>query len=298
MTSKHEMLNHGKFSRREALAAIGLMALSCRTTFGAGSGSSSELRAKKGIALQLYTLREPAKKDLPGTLKKVREMGWEYVQWSGMPDLPADQIRQALDTAGLKAISAHVAMEPFEKDLDTNVRFWKTVGVAHLAPGGMMKDCKDTLDAWLRGAKRLDAIGAQLRPAGIRLAYHNHYFEFEKFPGDPRSKLDILLESTRPENLAAEFDTAWVYHGGADPAGYIRKYKNRCPVIHVKDGVNIEGGKFEFKPLGQGALNWKEIFAAGQASGVDWYVYEQDRGEGSPFDYTQASYEFLKKSLP
>ena len=52
-----------------------------------------------GIALQLYTMREPAKTDLAGMLKRVREMGWEYVQWSGMPSLPAHQIRAALDAA-------------------------------------------------------------------------------------------------------------------------------------------------------------------------------------------------------
>ncbi len=67
------------------------------------------------MALQLYTLRDPAKQDLAGTLKKVREMGWEYVQWSGMPNLPADKIRAELDAAGLKAIAAHVAIEPSRK---------------------------------------------------------------------------------------------------------------------------------------------------------------------------------------
>ena len=96
------------------------------------------------MALQLYTLRDPAKKDLADTLKKAREMGWEYVQWSGMPNLPAEKIREALDTAGLKAIAAHVGIEPFEKDFDANVKFWKTVGVKDLAPGGMMNDCKAT----------------------------------------------------------------------------------------------------------------------------------------------------------
>ena len=70
-----------------------------------------------------------------------------------------------------------------------------------------MKDCKANLADWLKGAQRLDALGAKLRAVGMRLSYHNHTFEFEKFPGDPRRKIDILLESTRPENLKAEFDT-------------------------------------------------------------------------------------------
>ena len=286
-------------SRREAMAALGLMALSCRTALGAESQTTAAPKTKGGIALQLYTVRDPAKKDLAGTLKKVRDMGWEYVQWSGMPSLPADKIRESLDKAGLKAISAHVSVEAFEKNFDEQVRFWKTVGVAHVAPGGMMGDCKANLEGWLKGAKRLDALGAKLRAVGMRLAYHNHSFEFEKFPGDPRCKLDILLESTRPENLMAEFDTAWVFAGGADPAAYIRKYKGRCPVIHIKDILPMKkGGKVTFKPLGQGALRWDDIFAAGNEAGIEWFVYEQDAGEGSPLDYAQASYEFLKKKFP
>ena len=253
---------------------------------------------KRAMALQLYTLRDPAKNDLADTLKKAREMGWEYVEWSGMPNLPAERIREALDTAGLKAISAHVGVEPFEQDFDANVKFWKTVGVTHLGPGGMMNDCRATLKDWLKGAQRLDDLGAKLRAAGIRLSYHNHAWELEKFPDENRPKLDILMESTKPANLFAELDLAWVYVGGADPSTYIRKFKGRVPLVHAKDVVKAkEGRKQAFKPLGQGELNWPEIFAAGDASRLEWYVYEQDSGEGSPFDFTHASYEFLVKQM-
>lgn len=285
-------------SRREALAAMGVAALSCRTAL-ADTANPNAATGKKGFALQLYTLRDPAKKDLPGTLKKAREIGFEYVQWSGMPNLPADQIRAALDAADLKAVAAHVSAEAFEKDFDKEVQFWKTVGVRDVAVGGMMKDCKADLAGWLRGAQRLDALGAKLREAGMRFSYHNHAFEFEKFPGDPRCKLDIVLESTRPENLCAEFDVAWVFQGGADPAAYFRKYKTRCPVVHIKDTVRRTDpkAKVQFKPLGQGDLDWKDVLAAGHEAQIEWYVYEQDSGEGSPFDYARASYEFLKKNL-
>jgi len=279
-------------SRREAIGTLGALALTSSTLL------SSAAATKRKMALQLYTLRDPAKQDLAGTLKKVREMGWEYVQWSGMPDLPAAKIREALDTAGLKAISAHVGVEPFEKDFDANVQFWKTVGVTHLGPGGMMNDCKATLKDWLNGARRLDTLGAKLRAAGIGLSYHNHASEFEKYPDDNRTKWAILLDSTKPENLDAEIDLAWAYVGGADPAACIRKCKGRVPLVHAKDVVKAkEGRKQAFKPLGQGELNWPDIFAAGDASGLEWYVYEQDSGEGSPFDYTKASYDFLVKQM-
>lgn len=273
-------------SRREALGALGLLAVSGRAALAAP--------ARAGIALQLYTLREPAKKDLADTLKKAAEMGWKHVQWSGMPGLPADQIRAALDKAGLQCIAAHVGIEAFERNFDEQVAFWKTVGAKDVAPGGMMKDCTATLEAWKKGAQRLDDLGAKLRAAGMRLSFHNHSMEFGKFPEDPRTKLDILMESTRPENLCAELDLAWAATGGVDPAAYIRKFKGRCPVVHAKD-VLIDGKKHTLKPLGQGSLKWNEIFAAGKEAGIEWYVYEQDSGEGSPFDYTKASYDFLSR---
>ncbi len=280
-------------SRREALGALGVLALTSSALI-----SRAATAPKRKMALQLYTLRGPAQDDLVGTLKKVRDMGWEYVQWSGMPNPPAETIRELLDTAGLKALSAHVSVEPFEKDFDANLKFWKTVGVTHLGPGGMMGDCTKTLKDWLNGARRLDALGAKLRAAGIQLSYHNHAWELEKFAEDPRAKLDILMESTQPGNLFAELDLAWLHVGGVDPAAYIRKFKGRCPVVHAKDVVKAKGDRKQaFKPLGQGELNWPEIFKAGDEAGVEWYVYEQDSGEGSPFDYAKASYDFLAKQM-
>ena len=280
--------NKAGMSRREALGALGAWTLSGLAARGAESGK------KAGIALQLYTLRDPAKKDLADTLKKAADMGWKYVQWSGMPGLSADQIRAALDKAGLQCIAAHVGIEAFEKKFDEQVAFWKTVGAKDVAPGGMMKDCTATLEAWKKGAQRLDELGGKLRAAGMRLSFHNHSMEFGKFPEDPRAKLDILMESTRPENLCSELDLAWAATGGADPAAYIRKFRNRCPVVHAKD-VAIDGKKHTLKPLGQGSLKWNDIFAAGKESGIEWYVYEQDSGEGSPFDYARASLEFLSR---
>lgn len=251
-----------------------------------------------GMALQLYTMREPAKQDLHGTLKRIRETGWEYVQWSGMPELPAEAIRDTLAEAGLKAIAAHCAMEPFETGFDAAVQYWKTVGVTDVAPGGMMSDCRDTLDAWMRGAVRLDAIGARLNEAGLRLSYHNHDFEFGYFDGDTRCKIDILYAETAQERLRAEWDVAWIQFAGADPAGYLRRYAGRAPVIHVKElAAERRDGRAWFVPLGRGILDWPSIFAAGREACVEWYIYEQDTCDGDIFDDIRVSREFLCNAL-
>lgn len=248
-----------------------------------------------GIALQLYTLREAAARDLAGTLRRCRESGFTYVQWSGMPQLPADEIRRQLDDAGLKAVAAHAALAAFDENFEAETAFWKTVGVPDIAVGGLVDGCKDSVDAWVRVAARLDALGERLRGTGMRLSYHNHDRELVPFPGDNRRPLDLLYESTGGQNVYAEFDTAWLAIGGADPADYIRRYPGRCPVLHVKDTVAArdEAGKPRFTALGHGSLDWQAIFDAAEEAGAEWYVYEQDTFEGDPFDAVRTSYEFL-----
>ncbi|MBI4978414.1 MAG: sugar phosphate isomerase/epimerase [Spirochaetes bacterium] len=253
-------------------------------------------KKKPGIALQLYTLREPAKKDLAGTQKQAADMGWRYVQWSGMPNLPADKIRAALDEAGLTCIAAHVSIEAFEKDFNRETAFWKTVGAIDVAPGSMPKAFSKDLAAWQEGARHLDALGAKLRSAGMRLSFHNHTSEFEQFADDPRTKIDILMEMTKPENLCAELDIAWALAAGADPAALIRKYAGRVPVVHAKD-VLIDGKKKTLTALGKGSVQWQEVFAAGKEAGIEWYIYEQDSGQGTPFDFARESFTFLSKLL-
>jgi sugar phosphate isomerase/epimerase len=250
------------------------------------------------FALQLYTVRDSAKKDLKGTLKRARDIGYEYVQWSGMPNLPAPEIRAALDEAGLRAIAGHTDLKKFEDDFAAELLFWKTVGVHDLAPGGLPKECRETLAAWQDGARRLDKVGAALAKAGIRYSYHNHNMEFERFPEDDRCKMDILLATAKPENLKWEMDVAWVHEGGQDPAAYLRKYKGRCPVIHIKDVAKDQPeGKHIFTELGRGILDMNELLKAGQEAGVEWYVYEQDTCPGDPLDSAKISYDWLKENI-
>ncbi len=283
-----------KMSRRESLAVLGLLAASSQVAFGA---TPAKEKVEPKIALQLYTVRDAAKEDLAGTLKKVREMGWEYVQWSGMEaSLSAGKIREELDKAGLKAIAAHTGIEGFENDFEGQVKFWKTVGVTAVGPGGIGME---TLEVLQKNCKRLDAVGAKLREVGMKLTYHNHSHEFEKFESDPRTKEDILLESTTPGNVFAEFDVAWVLAANQDPAAYLRKYKGRSYTMHAKDyAKNPKNGDNHLVALGTGDVNWPDVFAAAREAGVEWVVYEQDTCSEGVFEAAKISYDFLKKNFP
>ena len=252
-----------------------------------------------GIAMILYTVREPAQRDLPDTLHRVRDTGFEYVQWSGMPDLPAGEIRRSLDAAGLTTMAGHCTLEPFETDFENAVQFWHALGVRDLALASMMDDCRDTLEGWRWGLSRMIAVAERLLGEGIRFSYHNHDFEFERFAEDPRCKMDILLDETPPELVHAEFDTAWISTGNADPAVTIRRHAGRCPIIHVKDHKASTDSDAKAVPteLGNGVLDWPGILAAARESGVEWLVYEQDESEIDVFESCRLSFEFLRKHV-
>lgn len=251
------------------------------------------------IALQLYTLREPAATRLAWTLNRVRDLGFDTVQWSGMPDLSGEEIRGFLDNARLQAVAGHCAVESFERDYDDALRHWRHIGVEHLAPGGMMTDCRDSHASWLLGAARLDALGGRLLADGVTLSYHNHDFELGRFDIDADSKLELLYRYASPAHLKAELDVAWLAIAGVDPAHWLDKYAGRCPIIHVKDTLLRERQETGpvFTALGDGNLDWDNIMEAACNAGVEWLVYEQDNTRGDIWDDARRSRKFLEQYL-
>jgi sugar phosphate isomerase/epimerase len=112
-----------------------------------------------------------------------------------------------------------------------------------------------------------------------------------------RTGLEIIFEESDPRYLKAELDTYWIQHGGSDPADWIRRVKNRMPVVHLKDmAVITEGWNVQqmMAEIGEGNLNWPDILAACQEAKVEWYAVEQDVCQRDPFESLQISYQNLK----
>ncbi|MBQ5790245.1 MAG: hypothetical protein IIW01_08135, partial [Thermoguttaceae bacterium] len=95
-----------------ATACGALGAFSSATTLTAWGADAAPVKPVKKVplALQVYSLREYAAKDLAGTMKKIAEMGYEGVEFAGYYGKSAKEVRKALDDAGLKAISTHLGV--------------------------------------------------------------------------------------------------------------------------------------------------------------------------------------------
>jgi len=242
------------------------------------------------IALQLYTVRDELEKDFEGTLRKVAKIGYEGVEFAGFGDLPASRIHSLLKELDLKPAAAHVPIEKLEEDLETVVEYILEVGTDYIVVPWLPEQRRRDRKKWRSVAHTLSDIAKEIQDYDLKLCYHNHAFEFEKFGNE--YGFDIFFEAADPDLVYAELDTYWVKYGGEDPAEYIKKLSGRCPLLHLKDMADDKDRSFA--EVGEGTLNFDSIFEAAEQSGVQWYIVEQDKCSRPPLESARISYENLK----
>lgn len=245
------------------------------------------------IALQLYSVRDEMEKDFAGTVKKVKAMGYDGVEFAGLYGQAPTDIKALLDEVGLVALSAHVPYVEMMADPEKVLKDYADIGCKFVAIPYLTEEYRpgqEKFNEVIEGAKLLGKIAKEM---GMTLLYHNHDFEFCKIDG--QYALDILYQEVPADLMETELDTCWVNVGGEYPPSYIRKYSGRAPVVHLKDfslsgskpkkmyeliGIEDDGEEekstFEFRPVGYGQQDIPSILAASEDAGASWVVVEQD----------------------
>ncbi|HUU31723.1 MAG TPA: sugar phosphate isomerase/epimerase [Phycisphaerae bacterium] len=224
------------------------------------------------VAMQMYTLRKEAEADYPGTLEQVAKIGYPAAQVSGLYRWKAREIRKVMDDLGLGSAGTHVALEMLEKDFNAAVDMVKDLGTEWAIVPWLGEERRKTAEGWRTLAKIMTGLGAKLAAVGLRLGYHNHSFEFQKFNG--QYGYDIFYEAVDPNLVHNEIDTYWVKHGGEDPVKYLKRFAGHIQVVHFKDMG--KGPAKPMVPVGEGILDWPAILAACKAGGTEWACIEQD----------------------
>ncbi|GIQ63287.1 sugar phosphate isomerase [Paenibacillus cisolokensis] len=247
------------------------------------------------IAVQLYTLRDYCRtgEQLRETLLKVKEIGYQSVQLSGLGPINPEEVKRHADEAGLVICATHVDYNSLKHKLDDVVRQHKLWNCRYVGLGGIPAEYRSG-EGYAAFAKEASEIGKRLKEHGLQFIYHNHKFEFEKYDG--RTGMAILLEESDRDAFGFELDTYWVQAGGADPVEWIRRVEGRMGVIHLKD-MAIVDDKQIFAEIGEGNLNFEQIVQACRETGVEWYVVEQDQCRRDPFESLAISLNNLKKLL-
>lgn len=266
------------------------------------------------VGLQLYSVRDAMEKDMDATLKAVKEMGYDYVEFAGYFGKSAEEVKAILDKYGLKAISVHQAIDLFEKEGKTAVDYLNTLGVKYCAIPWY--HINEFINNWDETIEKFKNVSKLLRDGGIKLMYHNHDFEFQKVDGE--YVLDKLYSAIPSDVLMPQFDTCWVHYAGENPAEYIKKYNGKIEVLHLKDFVceKLGGGPvyglidedgnemkkssqeengFKLVPVGSGIQDFPAILESAEEAGVEYVIVEQDTSaDRDPLDAAKMSREYLK----
>ncbi len=269
------------------------------------------------IALQLYSVRDDMAADFEGTLRKVKELGYDGVEFAGLFDKDAAFVKQLLAEIGLVAVSAHVPYYDAVDEPEKAFLPYKEIGCKFVVVPYLTPERRPGTEGYDETVAGIRKMGEAANKLGMQLLYHNHDFEFIKVDG--KYALDILYDTIPSEYLQTEIDTCWVNVGGEDPADYVVKYTGKAPVVHLKDFwksgagtgkmyklIGIDDNEedngektFEFRPVGYGVQDFKRILAACGTAGAFWVVVEQDEPsmDKFPLECAQMSIEYVKSLM-
>ncbi len=224
------------------------------------------------ISLQLYTVREETARDMPGTVRRISEIGYPAVEFAGYGDLSPQDLRTILNDLGIRASGAHVPFDSWERDPEAILSDMHTLDCVHAIVPMAPPEYRGDEAAVARLVESLNRWGELCNQEGVTLSYHNHDFEFAPLGGT--SMWDVLVRETDPGLVHLELDLYWVRYGGADPEPLLRDLGDRIPLVHMKDMAADE--QRSDLPVGEGIMPWNELLEAADAAGVEWYVAEQD----------------------
>ncbi len=244
------------------------------------------------ISVQMYTVRNflqtPA--DVAASLKKIRAIGYRFVEVSSLEHIPVPETKAMLDEAGLQVSAIHFDHAPLLANLDECLEQCRIFGTKNIILSMMPEEyAQQGRAGFQRFIDEASPLCEKVRAAGFTISYHNHNYEFTRF--DRRPALEWIFDSI--PCLGAEIDTHWIQMGGGNPTAWIRKVAGRMNSVHLKD-LTVEMWTPIFAEVGQGSLNWDEIIQACRDTNVEWYVVEQDECRRDPFESLKLSYEFLK----
>lgn len=235
------------------------------------------------LAIQMYTLRDLIKSgdDMLKMLEKVKEMGFDGVEFAGYAGLDAKTLKAKLDELGLVAVGTHMGLENYSGDeLRKTIEFNKEIGCLYMGVGGAahgtVEECENTGKVLKNAAEQY----------GVVTYYHNHTEEFKPLENG-KTAMEIISGYTK-----LEVDTYWSFYAGVDNYDFITKHRDDIVLIHMKDGL-------DGKPMAltEGNCKLDDVAKAAEETGIEWIVLENDDPVPDGISDAERSMKYLKKTF-
>lgn len=242
---------------------------------------SGQKALKKPLGFQIWTIKDQLIKDFPGTLKMMAGLGYQTVEMCSPPgykssgfgplmSMKANEMKKIVEDSGLKLESTHYGFGELRDNLSERIDFALESGQKQMICSSFWLPKDATMSDWMKAVDELNEIGAKTKKAGIQTGFHNHHMEFEKLEG--KLIYDSLMENFDPDLVKMQFQVA-VISVGFKATTYFEKYPGRFISAHLADWSAKENKQV---PIGQGDVDWKELFAAADKCGVKNYFVEMD----------------------
>lgn len=282
--------------RRHFLGALGALPLLPSLPRGMRASEHPLFAARRSpladldkIGLQLYTVRSRMEASVERTLYEVSRIGYREVEFAGYFGRPPRAIKQLLDRNGLEAPAAHTSLAAMRDGWFRTLSDASQMGHKWLVVPWLNASDYESIDAIKQTAATLNQAGAAAKDYDIRVAYHNHDFEFKLVEG--RVIFDVLLEETDPTLIDVELDLYWITKAGADPYAYFARWPGRFPLVHVKDSAGEPD--HEMTAVGKGTIDFAKLFATREQTGMKHFFVEHDN-PADPMASVGTSYRYLK----
>ena len=254
------------------------------------------------VGVQLYSVRDDAAADLQAVLAKVKEMGYDGVEFAGYYDHSAAELRKMLDDTGLACCGTHSRIDTLLGDeLERTVDFHQTLGATRPIVPGLPAEYTASAEAWKRTADTFNEIAGRLKEHGMQTGYHNHHTEFA--PSDSGElPWDILFGNTVDE-VIMQFDTGNAWLGGGEALPFLRRYPGRARSVHLKlfspSLVTEADPHAGFKPIiGEDETPWPELLQTCESvGGVEWYVIEYESDKYPPMEAVDLCLQGLRRIM-
>jgi sugar phosphate isomerase/epimerase len=289
------MLTRRKFLMQTGLTAAGMFVL------------QDALFAKPSfkVGLQLYSLRDEIGQDIKSVIAKAAKAGYQeletfgYSKEKGFFGLKPKEFKHLLSSHGMTSPSGHYGIDTYlgggsSDELKMYIDVAKGLGQTYLTVPYLGDKLRNSTDAFKSVSAKLNAAAEICKQSGLKLAYHNHDFEFK--PIDGVMLYDVMLKETDPKLVAFEMDIYWVVRAGQDPIKLIDQHPGRFKMWHIKD---MDKGKPELNTeVGSGSVNFQKIFAKAQKAGLQHIFMEQENFTNiDPYKSITQSATYIKSKL-